>query len=368
MSSVTSKWKTGRVPAVAAALAVLASGALLVTGTSATAGPPDSDPTMNDSFASAAKEFGVPRDVLASLGYSETHFDGHGGKPSQANGYGVMHLVSNPAQHTLEKAAKLTGEPVARLRKNTDANIHGGAAVLRAYADQLGMDAAERRDIDAWYPAVARYSGAKGSTARLYADSVYSFLAKGVRGQAPGGERVSVPARHVAPDKAKVAKSGPRVQSPDYPDAKWAAAHGNNYASGRSAKLNKIIIHVTQGSYAGTISWFQNPDAQVSSHYVVRSKDGQVTQMVRDGNTAYHARSANASSLGIEHEGFVDDASWFTDSMYRSSAKLTRHLAKKHGIPVDRKHIIGHSEAPGNDHTDPGKHWNWDKYMKLVKG
>ncbi|GAA2616296.1 hypothetical protein GCM10009863_32530 [Streptomyces axinellae] len=359
-------------PAVAVALAVLASGALLATGTTATAGPAEkarpAGPTMNDSFASAAEEYGVPRDVLVSLGHSETHLDGHDGKPSQANGYGVMHLVSNPARHTLEKAAKLTGRPVAELREDTDANIHGGAAVLRAYADQLGMDAAERGDTDAWYPAVARYGGARGATARLYADDVYTFLAKGVRGKAPDGERVSVRARHIAPDTSKVAKSGPEAKSPDYPDAKWAAAHANNFATGRTEQLNKIIIHVTQGSYAGSISWFQNPDAQVSSHYVVRSKDGEVTQTVRDGDTAYHARSANASSVGIEHEGYVDDPSWFTDAMYRSSAELTRHLADEHGIPLDRDHLIGHSEAPGNDHTDPGPHWNWDTYMKLVKG
>ncbi|CAM5259886.1 hypothetical protein SBADM41S_08153 [Streptomyces badius] len=42
---------------------------------------------------------------------------------------------------------------------------------------------------------------------------------------------------------------------------------------------------------------------QVSAHYVIRSSDGEVTQTVRDKATAWHARSANASSVGIEHEG-----------------------------------------------------------------
>ncbi|MFF4829955.1 FG-GAP-like repeat-containing protein [Streptomyces sp. NPDC001312] len=75
---------------------------------------------------------------------------------------------------------------------------------------------------------------------------------------------------------------------------------------------------------------------------------------------------ANASALGIEHEGYVNNASWFTDAMYRSSAALTRHLCDQHGIPKDRAHILGHNELPGNDHTDPGPHWNWDYYMQLV--
>ncbi|MEE3920324.1 hypothetical protein V2I01_25385 [Micromonospora sp. BRA006-A] len=50
----------------------------------------------------------------------------------------MMHLVSNPAQHSLERAAKLTGEPVARLKTATPANIRGGAAVLRELADAGG--------------------------------------------------------------------------------------------------------------------------------------------------------------------------------------------------------------------------------------
>ncbi|TGG77298.1 nucleoside transporter [Streptomyces albus] len=353
---------------LAVAAVALATG---LTGPAATATPPvpgEPGPSMNESFATAAEEYGVPRDVLAAVAYGETHFDGHAGKPSQAGGYGVMHLVGNPARHTLRQAARLTGEPVSELRRDTDANIHGGAAVLRAHADSLGMTRTQRRDVDAWYPAVARYSGARGGTARLYADTVYDLLAHGVRGTAPDGERITVPARDVHPDKQTAGAAPEKApRSPDYPDAAWVPADPANYAEGRAEQLDKIVIHVTQGSYAGSISWFQNPEAKVSAHYVVRSSDGDITQMVRDADTAYHAKSANASSLGIEHEGYIDDPSWFTDAMYRSSAALTRHLADKHGIPLDRQHIIGHSEAPGNDHTDPGEHWDWDTYMELVR-
>ncbi|MEW2554914.1 N-acetylmuramoyl-L-alanine amidase, partial [Streptomyces zhihengii] len=28
----------------------------------------------------------------------------------------------------------------------------------------------------------------------------------------------------------------------------------------------------------------------------------------------------------------------------------------------------GHVEVPGNDHTDPGPHWDWNRYMQLVGG
>ena len=351
----------------ASVLAALTATVLTVTGTPAFAAPDDGHP-MDRAFALAAARFDVPRDLLAAVGYGETRLDGHSGRPSQAGGFGVMHLVSNPTNRTLERAAALTGKPLAELRTDTGANIMGGAAVLRGYADKLGLNARDRDDIDAWYPAVARYGGAQGPAAALYADTVYTFLAAGLDAVVPGGERISVTSRPVAPHKGALAASGVRTQSPDYPSALWVPADPNNFAAGRSAKIDKVIVHVTQGSYAGSISWFQNPAAEVSAHYVVRSSDGEITQTVRDSDTAYHARSANASALGIEHEGFIDDPSWFTDTMYRSSAALTKSLCDRYGIPKDRAHIIGHSEAPGNDHTDPGPYWDWNRYMELVGG
>ncbi|MFF1898288.1 N-acetylmuramoyl-L-alanine amidase [Streptomyces sp. NPDC058206] len=363
---------TGRRASVLAALAVTA---LSATGTPAAAAtaahlpatPADRRHTMNQAFVQAAGRFDVPRDLLAAVGYGETHLDGHTGHPSQANGYGVMHLASNPANRSLEKAAAITGEPLSRLRRDTAANILGGAAVLRSYADRLGLDGDERDDIDAWYPAVAQYSGTTGRAAARYADTVYAFLAQGFAATVPG-ERISVAARPVAPVKGTLSATAGRAPITPYPSALWVPADSHNFTVGRTATIDKVIIHVTQGSYAGSIKWFQDPTAEVSAHYVVRSSDGQITQTVRDSDTAYHAKQANASALGIEHEGYIDDPSWFTDTMYRASAALTRALCDKYGIPKDRAHIIGHSEAPGTDHTDPGRYWDWNRYMGFVEG
>ncbi|MEV4874561.1 peptidoglycan-binding protein [Streptomyces cyaneofuscatus] len=358
-----------RTRAGASVLAALTVTALVATGQPATAAPaPPAAEPLNRAFDRAAQEYGVPRDLLAAVGYGESRLDGHAGKPSQANGYGVMHLASNPDNRSLEKAAALTGEPADRLRRDTAANILGGAAVLRDHADRLGLDRTERRDVNAWYPAVARYSEAEGPAAALYADTVFTFLAQGLTATAPGGEEVRVPSRPVAPDKDEVSAAGVYAQSPDYPSALWVPASSQNYATGRTATVNKVVVHVTQGSYAGSISWFQNPASQVSAHYVIRSSDGEITQTVRESNTAWHARSANSSSIGLEHEGWVDNPAWFTDAMYRSSAALTSHLAARYSIPKNRTHIVGHSEVPGNDHTDPGVHWDWNYYMQLVGG
>ena len=363
--------KLGGVATIAGAVVA----AVVLTGGPATgqqdtraAGP------ANAAFADAAAQFDVPRDLVVAVGYGESHLDGHSGKPSQDNGFGVMHLVSNPARHTLEQAARLTGTPAATLRTDTAANIRGGAAVLRALADEQGLDAAARDRLGAWYPVVAAYGGATDDrVAKMYADTVYDLLRDGVRGKS-GGEAVVVAKQAVRPELGRFAGvralddvSGD-VHALDYPNAIWNPAHEANFTPGRSEAIRQVVVHVTQGSYAGTISWFQNPDSQVSAHYVVRSADGEITHMVADADTAYHVRSANPYTLGIEHEGFIDDPSWFTDAMYRSSAALTAWLCDTYGIPKDRTGIVGHNEVPGNDHTDPGPHWNWDYYIQLVNG
>ncbi|MDP4503344.1 N-acetylmuramoyl-L-alanine amidase [Nonomuraea turcica] len=331
-------------------------------------------------FAKAATTYDVPRDLLVSLAYAETHLDGHDGAPSASGGYGVMHLVSNPKADALARAATLTGQGVAKLKSDDAANIAGGAAVLRAHADDLGVSAAARKDPAKWYQAVAKYGNASSpDVARLYADTVYDLMAEGVQATTPDGETVTVQPRAVEPERGPYANAkdldGPAAlaANTDYPGARWVPAHSSNYAvSNRptSDTIDRIVIHVTQGSYAGTISWFQNgPRANPSSaHYVIRSSDGAITQMVREKDRAFHAGSFNRRSVGIEHEGFVDNATWFTDAMYRASAALTRNIADRYGIPKDRTHIVGHHAVPGTDHTDPGPHWNWTTYMQYVTG
>lgn len=328
--------------------------------------------SLNDAFTDAAQRYDVPRDLLASLAYTETRMVNHDGQPSQDNGYGLMHLESNVDNDNLTDAARLTGHSVDQLQTDEVANIDGAAAVLRELADEAGLSGSERADLSQWYETVATY--ARGQTeygTKLEADAIFANLRDGFAVRR-GGERVAVPAHQVRPDRgsyAKVRTPGEiGTQSEDYPDAAWVPASESNYTSGRDSDVSAVVIHVTQGSYAGTISWFQNPEAQVSAHYVVQSSDGEITQMVREADTAWHARDGNPYSVGIEHEGYVDDPAWFTDVMYRSSAALTADIAAAHDIPLDREHIVGHSEVPGNDHTDPGPNWDWDLYMSYVTG
>ncbi|MEU2624230.1 N-acetylmuramoyl-L-alanine amidase [Streptomyces sp. NPDC007157] len=157
----------------------------------------------------------------------------------------------------------------------------------------------------------------------------------------------------------------------DYPKAEWQAASGENGTPAQRPDeydIDRVIIHVTQQSYAGTLSIFQNPKKRVSAHYLVRSADGHVAQCVRESDVAWHAGNwdYNTRSVGIEHEGWVTKPEYFTDALYTESARLTASICDRYGIPKDRAHIIGHVEVPGTDHTDPGKYWDWVRYMRLV--
>lgn len=157
-------------------------------------------------------------------------------------------------------------------------------------------------------------------------------------------------------------------QTPEYPGAfQFAPAHPSNYSvSNRGVgTITRVVIHIQEGFYNGTIGWFQNPASGVSAHYVTRSSDGQVTQMVLEKDRAFHATVWNSSGVGIEHEGFSNNpGTWYTDTQYRSSARLTRYLCQKYGIPRARTNIQGHKEN-GQSTSCPGP-WDWTLYMNYV--
>jgi len=146
---------------------------------------------------------------------------------------------------------------------------------------------------------------------------------------------------------------------------RWEEASRTNYTSGRAGAIRRIVVHATHGSYRGAISWFRTPGAKVSSHYVIRASDGEITQMVREADTAWHARGGNRDTIGIEHE-YDPRAIAFTDAQYRASAELVCSITRRYGLRADRATVIGHVEVPGSDHTDPGRTWNWTHYMGLI--
>ena len=161
------------------------------------------------------------------------------------------------------------------------------------------------------------------------------------------------------------------------PPVTWLKGEGNFTKSHRSpGSIDRIVVHVTEGQFWGSVRWLKNPRAHASSHFVV-SRAGKIVQLVHTSDIAWHAGNwkTNVESVGIEHEGFTYGPQGFTTSQYRSSARLTAWIARRALMPIDRRHIIGHAEVPApgggrggsSHHTDPGPRWNWNRYLQLVR-
>lgn len=323
-------------------------------------------------FASAAAEFQVPVELLKAIAWVETRVVARAGQRSAAGNVGVMGLPSREGWNLLERSAALTGQSPGALAVDATANVRAAAAALRALGEQSFREdsALSAHQLGDWFSAVSYYPGLESADlAADYATEVFLALERGFSAPQVDGAVLQAPRacewRQRAPVAARTDALG------DYP-ARAAYVQSPHRTGGHGA-YTYVLIHTMQGSYAGTKSWFLNPSSRVSSHYIVRSSDGEVTQMVSHADTAWHAQCYNSKSIGIEHEGFVaDPGRWYTDAMYAQSARLTRWIADHHGIPRDRSHIIGHYEvAPACNtgaHSDPGSGWNWSKYMGLVNG
>lgn len=151
---------------------------------------------------------------------------------------------------------------------------------------------------------------------------------------------------------------------PDYFAHSWQPSP-NQHGTGRR-NVTHVAIHTVQGSYSSCINWFSQKRSRVSAHYVVSFK-GHTTQMVGENKIAWHIGSENGYTVGIEHEGWVDDGYPPTKELLHASAKLTAGICLRNKIPIDRYHILGHRDFRNQSHTDPGNEWPMDFYIGLVK-
>ncbi|MGY8525833.1 1,6-anhydro-N-acetylmuramyl-L-alanine amidase AmpD [Paracidovorax citrulli] len=102
---------------------------------------------------------------------------------------------------------------------------------------------------------------------------------------------------------------------------------------------------------------------RVSAHFLIR-RDGELVQFVSCGQRAWHAgqsdflgrQRCNDFSIGVELEG-ADDRP-FAEAQYRTLSALTGLLRRRYPIAA----VAGHSDiAPGRK-TDPGPHFDWDRF------
>ncbi|MBA3665231.1 MAG: T9SS type A sorting domain-containing protein [Bacteroidetes bacterium] len=107
--------------------------------------------------------------------------------------------------------------------------------------------------------------------------------------------------------------------------------------------------------------------------------------MVLEASKAWHVGSENPYTIGLEHEGYNNTASWYTNAMYNSSGALVRNICLDNSINPLRTYygpgcngstpqclqgscvkVKGHQMFPNQTHNDPGQYWNWAKYYKII--
>lgn len=351
----------------------------------------------------------VPRGVLEAVSFINTqchHLTDadyhHDGPDAMPRAYGLMGLVKDGKgyfRENLHTVAQLSGMAETDILTSPEANVMAYAKALEKLLEETMVSTCkDARFCVSTIAAIEQLSEIPTADDRypmevmLY--SVCELLNDNAFATHCGFDVYDIDSKAFFPENYALlsAESVSVTREGDYSKALWNPAPECNFGE-RTDPVSGVVIHYTEGSYAGCISWFKNCDAQVSAHYVIRSRDGQVTQMVREADKAWHARSANAYTIGIEHEAYGDIVSYFTPEMYASSADLVHDISTRYasidghrtfyrdtlddgrrlnsglhdlgGAEACTK-IRGHQHYPNQSHTDPGPYWDWNYYYKLI--
>jgi N-acetyl-anhydromuramyl-L-alanine amidase AmpD len=373
-----------------------------------------------NAFAKAYKENPtVPKGMLEAIAFTNTRFTHLDGNEQESclgipKAYGVMGLTLDGKgyfRNNLVYISQLSGYSVKDITESPEKNI---LAFAKAYASIRATMDFDHGGLEEEIPVIIALSELPdGDIAQNFAlashvyavlsfldspeyQSAYGFPAQTINFNRGFGDnldilrssQVTIAGKNISNNNGQTYKADPSLstQSTDYGPAIWNPAASCNYSSRNGTLVSAVTIHTVQGTYAGCISWFQNCNAGVSAHYVLRSSDGQVTQMVSEAQKAWHVGSENPYTIGLEHEGYINTASWYTNAMYQGSANLVRDICNSgYGINPLRTYygpgcsggsstcgigactkIKGHQMYPNQSHTDPGPNWNWAYYYLLI--
>lgn len=347
----------------------------------------------------------IPQGFLEAISFTNTHCNHltddnyfHDGPDAMPRAYGLMGLVKDGKgyfRENLHLISELSGIAKEEILESPEKNVLAYAKAFERLA--VESKAAEIKD---YLSVIQQLSELPiGEEKDVYPMqsmfySVCTFLNDAKKAERFGFPKYEINLKAVFGEQYDML-TAPELgvtRSPDYPPAIWDPAPECNWEE-RTKEVSAVVIHYTEGSYAGCISWFKNCDAEVSAHYVIRSVDGQITQMVLEKDKAWHARTANGYTIGIEHEAYGNVWEFFTEEMYQSSADLVRSICSRYDVIDGRRthdrdtldngfclnnglynlggegacvQIRGHQHYPDQSHTDPGPYWDWNYYYKLI--
>lgn len=140
--------------------------------------------------------------------------------------------------------------------------------------------------------------------------------------------------------------------------ADWQGESPNE--GGAMGKIRMLVVHVEQGSNAGSISWCLNPTSKVSAHFF-NPKSGRLVQLVDTDRVAWAEVDYNTVAISCENEGYSGES--LTANQVENLAQLLARAHSAYGVPLTAINdpgssgVIGHGllGAAGGGHYDcPG--------------
>ncbi|MCA9717430.1 MAG: N-acetylmuramoyl-L-alanine amidase [Myxococcales bacterium] len=176
---------------------------------------------------------------------------------------------------------------------------------------------------------------------------------------------------HAAPDSTALAVDDEYLGDVDH------------HTSARAREVTTVVVHNGGSASVNNSTW---QDRRASCHYTI-NRDGAIYQHVEEGRVAWHAKSANATSIGVELEirrkygrtcnnvrkdgkaaelareqgvrveDVYAELCAPTPAQYKALSALIRDIKTRH--PVDR--VVGHCEVePEGGHADP-RAFDWTR-------
>ena len=177
----------------------------------------------------------------------------------------------------------------------------------------------------------------------------------------------------------------------------WRPADPSNYHSaashpygGAERRFVAICYHTPEEPWDDnevTPAWFEDPRANASTNYYADS-DGDLYQMVRDQDFAWAQGvrrqerieprpawwrdeyvSYNTCMISIEIEGYarkIGETFLPGSRHFETVAAWSAYICGKYGIPIDRTHLVGHSDLT-RQKSDPGRDFPWEALLNRVR-
>lgn len=321
-------------------------------------------------LADAARAVAARRHVPADLLLAVAYVDGRGARvPLGAAGQTYVSFPpdARSMRASTEHAASLAGADARTFEGDWRAALDGAAALLADAAREAGLP--EGAPAENWGDALRVFENRLPVVADLFADEVLARLAEGFDAVDDFAMPLAVAGRPVSRTPLAWPDRPPGLAGAAFVPFVGASPAGHERGDGARRAVRHIVIHTAEGELSDVLAYLRRPSTRVGAHYLVGSGDGLAIQLVDEREVAFHDACFNEDSIGVEHEGFAaSGARWFGPAMYRSSARLVADIARRHGIPIDRQHVLGHDETPDcSDHHDPGPLWDWDTYLALVR-